>query len=361
MNNFGIAAKTGGFTLIIPIRPLVTLGAAAAGCRIRAGGWAAGCLWMLIGSTVYAHHSSAPYYDHGRVVEVEGEITEVLWQNPHIRFTLRDDDSREWDIETTSVSVLSRWGLSAEVIEVGSRVRAAGSAGKRSDTALWVTNMLLPTGQEVLLSARPRWSDNTLGEDLRNAVTADRELGLFRVWTSAGRLWNNEYPLTEFARTARAAWDPVEDDPTANCAPKGMAFIMENPYPMEFVDHGEEIHLRIEEYDLVRRIHMSPEAAAQEPAASLLGHSVGRWEGDTLVVETTRIDYPHFDKTGIPQTGAVRNVERFSLNEDGSRLNYTVTVTDPAIFTEPVVMTKTWAYRPGETINPYQCQSWNAD
>ena len=187
------------------------------------------------------------------------------------------------------------------------------------------------------------------------------ELGLFRVWTSAGRLWNNDYPLTEYARAARAEWDPIADEPTANCAPKGQAFIMENPYPMEFVDEGDRILLNIEEYDLVRTIYMNPEAASMEPAPSLLGHSVGRWEGDTLVVETTRIDYPHFDKTGIPQTEAVRNLEHFSVNEEGSRLEYRVTVTDPTVFTEPVVMTKAWVYRPGETVNPYDCQTWSAE
>lgn len=322
--------------------------------------WGACSLLILSGSPVNAHHSSAPFYEN-REVEVEGEITEVLWQNPHIRFTLRDDDGRDWDIETTSVSILSRWGLDEDVVEVGTRVRLAGRAGRQSDTAMWVSNMLLPSGQEVLLSSRPRWSDNTIGEDLRGEVAADPELGLFRVWTSAGRLWNNSYPLTEFARTARAGWDPIADEPTANCAPKGMAFIMENPYPMEFVDEGDRILLYIEEYDLVRTIYMTPEAVPANPEPGLLGHSVGRWEGDVLVVETTHINYAHFDKTGIPQTEAVHNLERFRVNDEGSRLEYSVTVTDPAIFTEPVVMTKTWAYRPGETINPYDCQLWSAE
>ncbi len=318
-------------------------------------------LLVLSASLLHAHHASAPFYDNSREVEVEGEITEVLWQNPHIRFTLRDDEGRDWDIETTSVSVLSRWGLDEDVVEVGSRVRLAGRPGRLSDTAMWVSNMLLPTGQEVLLSSRPRWSDDTIGEDLRGEVAAAPELGLFRVWTSAGRLWNNNYPLTEFARTARAGWDPIADEPTANCAPKGMAFIMENPYPMEFVDEGDRILLYIEEYDLVRTIHMTAAGLPANPEPNLLGHSVGYWEGDTLVVDTTHINYPHFDKTGIPQTEDVRNLERFTVNEEGSRLEYSVTVTDPAIFTEPVVMTKTWAYRPGETINPYDCQSWSAE
>ena len=323
--------------------------------------WGGCTLLILPGSLINAHHSSAPFYDNSREVEVEGEITEVLWQNPHIRFTLRDDEGRDWDIETTSVSILSRWGLDEGVVEVGSRVRLAGRPGRLSDTAMWVSNMLLPTGQEVLLSSRPRWTDDTIGEDLRGEVAADPELGLFRVWTSAGRLWNNTYPLTEFARTARAGWDPIADEPTADCAPKGMAFIMENPYPMEFVDEGDRILLYIEEYDLVRIFYMTQEAVPANPEPSLLGHSVGHWEGDTLVVETTHINYPHFDKTGIPQTEAVRNLERFAVNEEGSRLEYSVTVTDPAIFTEPVVMTKTWAYRPGETINPYDCQQWSAE
>ena len=306
-------------------------------------------------SGIFAHHSSAPYYDHDRIIEIEGRITEVFWQNPHIKFTLQDDNSEEWDVETTSVSVLSRWGLTGDVVEVGTRVRFAGSAGKRSDRAIWITNMLLPTGKEVLFNAQPRWSQDTIGEDLRREITGDTELGIFRVWTSAGRLWNKEYPLTERARRARQAWDPVDNAPTANCAPKGMVSIMEAPYPIEFIDQGDAILLRTEEYDLVRVISMSPEKANPSGLKNLLGHSVGRWEDDTLVVETTSVSYPHFDKTGIPQTEAVHYEERFTVNADGSRLNYIAFVTDPTIFTEPVELTKTWVWRPGEEVNPYVC------
>lgn len=309
------------------------------------------CSW----SRASAHHSSAPFYDHQRIIEVEGVITEVYWQNPHVRFTLEDDESEEWNIETTSVSVLSRWGLDGDVVRVGTRVRLAGSAGKRSDRAMWVTNMLLPSGEEVLLSARPRWSQDTIGEDLRSKVAENTELGIFRVWTSAGRLWNAEYPLTAHALATRSAWDPIEDETTADCAPKGMVAIMEAPYPIEFVDDGDEILLRAEEYDLVRTISIVPEAGFGEQPASLLGHSIGHWEGETLVVETTGISYPHFDKTGIPQTEAVHYEERFTVNSVGSQLDYTVTVTDPAIFTEPVELTKTWVWRPGEEIRPYNC------
>ncbi len=328
--------------------------------------FAACTLLILNWSGVSAHHSFGPFYDRSQSVEIEGEITEVLWHNPHIRFTMTGTDSsgREqvWDIETNSVSIVSRRGLTPELVKVGYRVRVAGSVGKLADNALFLTNMLLPTGEEIVFSGNtPRWSQKIVGKDTRAPISDDPagELGIFRVWTSAGRLWNNNYPLTEAARTVRADWDPVDDEPTANCAPKGMVFIMEAPYPIEFVDQGDEILLRLEEYDLVRTISMSPDAAFREQPTSLLGRSVGRWEGDTLVVETTGINYPHFDKTGIPQSQAVRNEERFSVSADGSRLEYSVIVTDPATFTEPVVMTKTWVWRPGEEVQHYDCRQWS--
>ena len=48
-------------------------------------------------------------------------------------------------------------------------------------------------------------------------------------------------------------------------------------------------------------------------------------------------------------------MERFTLTDDGSRLEYEMTVTDPATFTEPVVLTKSWAWRPNDEVRPYDC------
>ena len=322
---------------------------------------------LLVSSSAVAHHSVAGNFDTSRTAEAEGEITAVEWRNPHIHFTLRGSDAdgteRTWELDTNSVSVLSRMGLSADLFEIGDRVRAFGNVGKRDAHALWVTNMLLPSGREVLLDARaePQWSQQTIGAPVRSEVATDPsgELGIFRVWTSVGggnALWNASYPLTAAARAQQVAWDPVADDPTRNCAPKGMPLMMEQPYPMEFVDRGDEIWMRLEEYDAVRRIVMRPESAAGPATPDRFGHSTGHWQDPrTLVVETTDIDYPWFDKTGIRQSRGVRTSERFLLSADGSRLDYELTVTDPATFTEPVVLRKSWAWHPGEKIQPYDC------
>jgi hypothetical protein len=47
--------------------------------------------------------------------------------------------------------------------------------------------------------------------------------------------------------------------------------------------------------------------------------------------------------------------ERFSVSDDGSQLEYELTVVDPATFTEPVVLDKQWIWRPGEQVRPYDC------
>ena len=88
------------------------------------------------------------------------------------------------------------------------------------------------------------------------------------------------------------------------CEPEGMPRIMRNPPPFEFVDHGSEISLASELYDLVRTIHMSSAPPPDAPA-SPLGYSTGRWEGDTLIVTTTQINWPYFDNIGTPQSARV--------------------------------------------------------
>ena len=154
-----------------------------------------------------------------------------------------------------------------------------------------------------------------------------------------------------------AAFDPAVDSPTLNCAPKGMPTIMEQPYPMEIRDEGERIVLRLEEYNTVRTIHMAPDTGTTAPEVPRLGHSTGRWDGQTLIVETSAIDWDHFDRDGVPLGPDAAIVERFTLVEGGARLNYEMTVTDPDTFTEPVVLEKFWLWYPEVVVERFDCIS----
>jgi hypothetical protein len=134
-----------------------------------------------------------------------------------------------------------------------------------------------------------------------------------------------------------------------------MPFIMEQPYPMQLVEDGGDILIKMEEYDTVRRIAMTG-APRRDTAPTLLGVSRGRWDGDALVVTTTDIGYRWLNGAGIPLGTGATIEERFAQNADGSRLEYTMTVTDPATFARPVTLRKVWEWRPGEQLHPYECR-----
>ena len=323
---------------------------------------------------LFAHHSFSATFNGDVITELEGVVTEVRWRNPHITFVLKSLDSNGdevfWDMESQSLSIMRRMELASPFIGVGDQITVAGNPARRSDlNSVFARNILLPSGEEWVFrfGASPadlRWSDRLLGTTEKwfatEGETSESDRGIFRVWSTSlsfggGGLRKSDYPLTDSAQVAVIEFDPIEDAPLANCAPKGMSYIMTQPYPMEFVDKGDKILLRIEEYDSVRTIYMADAALAEEPPPSLLGYSVGHWENDTLVVRTTRVNYPHFDGTGIPQSEAVEFTERITAFDDVGQLDYKITVIDPETFTEPVLLEKSWVWLSGVSVEPYDC------
>ena len=324
---------------------------------------------MLLASFgVAAHHSRATFFDMDKVVELEGEITRVQWRHPHVRYWIQADAAYGgdvWEMETTPPSLLERHGIGPDVLAAGTRVRVAGPPSKVAELVMEVSHVLLPDGREVLLHTglAPRWSDDTIervleefDEDTVRAAEAAAN-GLFRVWSRTGEavrpvFWLSSYPLTAAALAAQAAYDPVAEIDTG-CKPKGMPRIMSSNWPFEFVDEGDQIRLLAEEFDIVRTIHLRDEARDVDPTP--WGYSVGYWDDGDLVVTTTRINSAYFGTAGIPLSGDAVIAERFSLTADQRRLDYEMTVTDPATFTEPVTQQSYWLWRPGETVKPYGC------
>ena len=322
----------------------------------------------LLPISAMGHHAFSGVFDMDNLMELEGEITRLMWRNPHVQFTIRTAQGESWDIETNSVSILSRMDVDPSLLSEGDRVAVAGYPARDGDSEMWINNLLLSDGREVVTrpGVAPHWSEEHLGRSdywLGDGDAGAADQGIFRVWSTRfngpGRYMGlDEYPLTESAAAARASFDPLVDNPIGDCTPKGIPWIMHQPYPVAFSRDGDDILFHIEEYDLVRRIHMNPDAATDDIAPTLLGYSTGSWDGDDLMVETRSVDWYHFNSNGIPQSSQARFEERFSLSDDGANLDYTITVTDPETFTAPVTMSKQWVWRPGETVKPYECTNF---
>ena len=327
---------------------------------------------FFISPAVFGHHSVAEF-DTTSVHVIEGEVTKLTWRNPHIIFDMRttNDAGQEelWRVESASIGHLDRQGVSRDSLGIGTRILVAGHKSSRRDYVLNGTNVLLPSGAEILLliGTEPRFSETYIGgrdwipDAPEGPITDDR--GIFRVWSwdrtqayMPGYDGVDGLPLTDSAAAATASWDILEDPAIAQCTPAGMASVMSNPYPIEFVDMGERIELQMEIFDLVRVIHMVDGATAEGESASPLGYSVGRWDGPTLGVTTTLVNFPYFNRfTGVPQSNSVEIRERFTIRRELNRLDYELVVTDPTTFTEPFHWEGRWLWRPTVEVQRYDC------
>ena len=334
----------------------------------------------LIACQAWAHHGpvgSAVLYDRSRLVVLEGELTEIFWRNPHVRFRIGvpgdTGDGIIWELEFagTPAGLPSR-GLRPELAQVGDQVKVAGWVSKRYPSSLGVSNILLANGQEYAQSsAKLMWSSRRAqGSQQRPAdraptVTSEQATeGIFRVWGMEMRPseWmathNYDHLLTAAGREAKADFDPVSH-PILDCVPRGMPERM-LPSSMEFVDEGKRVIMRHFWWGGDRIIHLDSDEASAGTPHSHLGYSVGYWENkDTLVVRTTHVNYPYFERNGTPQTDQVEFVERFTLSANEARLGYELTATDPMMYAEPIVVYAEFTWVPGAVIETSNCELWN--
>jgi hypothetical protein len=330
----------------------------------------------LLCPRLFAHHSTADY-DAAAIVEARGEVVSVSWRNPHVRFQVstaaEDGNEQLWDVESADLTRLDRAGLPRDLLNVGDRVSFAGNPSTRTPRRMYVTNLLVRDGREILLRGNVpvRWPDaRAVGTDVTfpGATAAPAAgtgfVGKVLVPTREGRApaWVREPPLTPAARDGKAAYDEVVDDPVLGCVSPGMPRVMlrSGPYAVRFVERGTDLVLQNEWFEIDRLIHMDGREPPADQPYTPLGYSAGRREGEALVVTTTHIDWPYFELyglVGVPQTRAMRIVERFTPRDGGATVQYDFSATDAGAFTETVTYENyvTFRWQPSLQFLPYDC------
>lgn len=322
-----------------------------------------------------AHHSTTHFSPD--FTEMEGTLVDLRWQNPHIYLHLEveeeDGSTRIWEMEAGTIYMIGRAGVTRDMFTIGDRIRVAGNMSTVYDDKFWLTNVLLADGREVLVVARgaPRWADEIIGGKdqwsnaaLHDDFTNDADQGIFRVWSPPGPDAGivvprdpEQRPLADIATAASLAvketWDPYAFD--ERCERAGVPRVNFGPHPHQLIEDGDDILLLSEEFDLTRRFHMSSDLDPEDQPFSPLGFSVGRWENDkTLVVETSRVNFPYMNLGGYGQSEQMRMTEVYSLSDDETQLTYKVTITDPVMLTAPYIQTGVWVDL-GEGMVGYNC------
>ncbi|PYS56328.1 MAG: hypothetical protein DMG13_00045 [Acidobacteria bacterium] len=159
----------------------------------------------------------------------------------------------------------------------------------------------------------------------------------------AADLQPGDVPFQPWAKTLvdqRADGSHSREDPTANCLPQGVPRINAAPPPWKLVQTAGFVVIIYEAANLWRQIFLDGRELAQDYVPTWLGYSTGKWEGDTLVVDTKGFNGKAWmDQAGKPTTDALHVIERFRRKDFG-HMDIQITIDDPKVYTKPWTVTE---------------------
>jgi hypothetical protein len=294
-----------------------------------------------------AHHSAAAF-DTQQEVKTSGTVTAYRFANPHVYITLQakkaDGSTVALEVEAGAASVLNGLGFTRSSIAVGDVVTIVGNpARSRPDTLMLGKDLYKRDGTYYPLNINSRTiyaSRNEVATSI--AGTWFSPSTEFYAFLGGAPKW----PFTDKGKAAQAAFDPKATT-QKDCIPVGAPTLMFYPVANTITVRPDRVVMKIDWMDAERTIFLDGRKHPPASETSLHGHSVGRWEGDTLVAETTNFrEHPMGLSTTLPSSAQKRLVERFRLSQDRKGLSYSGTMEDPVYLTRPVEWSGQWQYRP---------------
>ena len=151
------------------------------------------------------------------------------------------------------------------------------------------------------------------------------------------------------------------DDPISKCQPIGVPAIDTVPVPFKIIPTPKQIVILYEGDTTFRQVFMDGRRLSQDPQPTFMGYSRGRWEGDTLVVDTTGItERSWLDRFGHPHSDALHVIERFRRRDVG-HMDIEITIDDPKAYTRPITYTQKQILLPDTDLFEYFCSENEKD
>ncbi len=304
---------------------------------------------LAIGRPAYGHHSGS-IFDLESVATLQGKVSRYQWRNPHVYIYVEAADRTgrmvEWQVETDATPILSRSGWTASTLAVGDliTVRAYLDRNKQRHHALLVS---LTKSDGVSLTSRSgRHESDVEATDISGIW--DVLPGHPERLVVYGKLTNKG--------AAKLAEYTTADDPVADCVPYPSPGIFLLPYlnEIEFLD--DRILIRNEFFNVDRTVYMDGRGHPENGERSNQGHSIGRWDGDILVIDTTLFtDHRIGNLRGLPSGDKKRVIEKYRLGDDRTKLLIDFTVEDLEYMAEPMTGSTVWEYAPNFEMLRFEC------
>ena len=350
-----------------------------------------------------AHHSNSAY-QVDQIITLEGTVKEWRWMNPHTWLYLTvqgaDGKAQEWAVEGRPPGILGRAGWSSTILVPGEKVTVHASPAKNGDPEGIIARVTKADG--TVLGNAPNYNRAaeaalaTAPTVATRAATSTRP-NLAGVYYPAQAGGGAAAPPAPARRPGEPLPPPTRSSPTSdgsqgrgpdapkltsaylekwnaiarsrisgsyefdnihNCLPPGMPAMMSMGYGMEIMQDEQKITFFSEHQDALRRVYLD----GRKPSATVLadptyaGYSTGRWEGDTLVIDTVALSDKSFIDGSSPHSDKMTVNERIRFIEPGVLENQ-ITVTDPEALTEPWRVTRRYrkAAYPNDELREFAC------
>ncbi len=321
---------------------------------------------LLGAPEAFAHHSFAPHFDASKPVSISGTVTEYEARNPHsyLHIAAVDENgrTREYVCESHGVTQLTRNGITPQILKVGTKLRVTGSLSRHNPYMCFFNNVELADGRTLSVNG-PSGAPPELQAPRKEVF------GTWLLAPIANRSTSGQQPMMQFltpaGEKAVAAYDPFRDDPTFRCDPVAIRRVWGAPgTPLEIVRDGSNVVLHHEWMDVRRIVHMNMKNHPTDGPRSSLGHSIGRFDGDTLVIETANYSAgvlnQYVEQSGQPTKGllhsaALTSVERLHLDAARQRLVVEIDLVDPEFFKQPFPRSTTEYASSNLKIEPFNC------
>ncbi len=177
------------------------------------------------------------------------------------------------------------------------------------------------------------------------------------IWTATQEMDFRKYTmaLTPAGQEWLESYLPYYDQPDVRCTSIGLPALTTYSFPFEIVESDNRYTMIYEYQSKVRRIWMDGREAGEYMPPSRMGHSNGRWDGSTFVIETLLLDKTVRDFRGELISENARIEERYKLSDDSNTLTLVVTVHDPENYSRPPVRRRMWRRDASAEIFPYTC------
>ena len=304
----------------------------------------------LLARMAPAHHSFATHFDLRGEIVIVGELTEISLRNPHSYFTVlvsdANGDQQEWEVETQSLAILGRSGISNDTLSLGDQVVMRGMPSLDPQKRFMFAQQITPPGRGAIAAASYLRLSNQRLPDNRSAITGVERLT--GKWLAINRfqqtIASSPLPLNEAGRAAHERYETLSAS-AADCVAPNLPAILAAPYIYEISLDGDRVIFSHEYNDIVRDVV----PGADEPATTHpeFGSRTGRYADGQLTVTTT--DFPELtaglasswepngNGADVPSSEQKVFTEHYTVNEDGSALRVEYELADPVYMTEPFI------------------------